>query len=338
VNSRRSFHSSPPAQSERLLSASYWGELRLFLEVARAKSFNSAAKQLNLSHPTVARRIRHLEKQMRVQLLVSTERGIKLTRRGQELAQFLANLDESLYAITTGVQEDTPDAEATVRVSITNGLNSLFLAPSLEDFSNKNPNIHIHTKSILSLNDVRENQTDMMLAFAPPDSRSDLVVERLGSVHYRPIATKTYVATHGLPREDNLHHHKFLQSYLYESDPEMWGDWNALVAKGRISHYCDDTFVYGIMAKLDLGIALLQTYLAVHRDAVPVDFGILISMPLYGIALRDRLRSRPVRVVFEWLCEIFSERNEWLPREFKPEEMPSNFGSLNRIFGERNTM
>jgi DNA-binding transcriptional LysR family regulator len=337
VNSRRSFHSSPPAQEERLLSASYWDELRLFLEVARAKSFNSAAKQLNLSHATVARRVRHLEKQMGVQLLLSTERGITLTRRGQELAEFLADLDASVYAITTGVREDAPNAEATVRVSITNGLNSLFLAPNLEEFSEKNPNIHIHTKSILSLNDVRENQTDMMLAFAPPESRSDLAVERLGSVHYRPIATKTYVATYGLPSKDNLEHHKFLQSYLYESNPEMWGDWNDLVAKGRVSHYCDDTFVYGIMAKLDLGIALLQTYLAVHRDAVPVDLGILISMPLYGIALRERLRSRPVRTVYDWLCELFSERNEWLPREFKPEEMPSNFESLNRIFGERHT-
>jgi DNA-binding transcriptional LysR family regulator len=270
--------------------------------------------------------------------LLSTERGITLTRRGQELAQFLANLDESLYAITTGVREDTPDAEATVRVSITNGLNSLFLAPSLEEFSEKNPNIHIHTKSILSLNDVRENQTDMMLAFAPPESRSDLAVERLGSIHYRPLVSKTYVATYGLPSADNLHHHKFLQSYLYESNPEIWGDWNGLVAKGRISHYCDDTFVYGIMAKFDLGIALLQTYLSVHQEAVQLDLGVLISMPLYGIALRERLRSRPVRIVFDWLCELFSERNEWFPREFKSEEMPSSFESLNRIFGERHTM
>jgi DNA-binding transcriptional LysR family regulator len=334
----RSLHSSPPAQSERLLSASYWGELRLFLEVARAKSFNNAAKQLNLSHATIARRVRRLEHQMRVQLMISTERGIKLTPRGQDLARALGNLDESLYTLTAGVQEDTPNAEATVRVSITNGLNSLFLAPSLQEFSRTNPNVHVHTKSILSLNDVRENQTDVMLAFAPPDSRSDLVAERLGSIHYRPLATKTYVAMYGLPNEDDLRHHKFLQSYLYQSNPEIWGDWNDLVAKGRISHYCDDTFVYGIMMKLDLGIGLLQTYLAVHRDAVPLHLGILISMPLYGIALRERLRSRPVRVVFDWLCEIFSERNEWFPREFKPEEMPSTFESLNRIFGERHTI
>jgi len=275
---------------------------------------------------------------MRVQLLLSTERGITLTRRGQELAEFLANLDESLYAITTGVQEDTPNAEAIVRVSLTNGLNAIFLIPNMQEFSRRNPNIHLHTTSIVSLNDVRENQTDTMLAFVPPESRSDLVVERLGTIHYRPLAGKAYVATYGLPSEHNLQQHKFLQSHLYESNRDVWGAWNDLVANGRVSHYCDDPFVYGIMIKLGLGIGLLGTYASVERDAVPLDLGILISLPLYGIALRERLRSPPVRAVFDWLCEIFSERNEWFRREFKPEEMPSSFESLNRIFGQRRTI
>src|SRR5947209_9972224 len=141
---------------------------------------------------------------MRVQLMISTERGIKLTPRGQELARALANLDESLYAITAGVQEDTPDAEATVSVSITNGLNAVFLVPNMQQFSQRHPNIHLHTKSISSLNDLRENQTDMMLAFVLPNSPSDLVVERLGSIHYRPLATRTYVHTYGLPTVENL--------------------------------------------------------------------------------------------------------------------------------------
>ncbi|MGA8601135.1 MAG: LysR family transcriptional regulator, partial [Beijerinckiaceae bacterium] len=60
----------------------------------------------------------------------------------------------------------------------------------------------------------------------------------------------------------------------------VWADWLALVARGRISHYCDNTFAYGIMAKLGLGIGLLGTYTAVERDAVPLDLGVLISLPL----------------------------------------------------------
>ena len=124
-----------------------------------------------------------------------------------------------------------------------------------------------------------------------------------------------------------------LQSHLYESNPDVWSLWNDLVAKGRVSHFCDDTFVYGIMIKFDLGIGLTGIYASVERDAVPLDLGVLISVPLYGVALRERLRSRPVKIVFDWLCEIFSERNEWFRREFKPEELPSSFEALKRILG-----
>ncbi len=270
---------------------------------------------------------------MRVQLLISTERGIRLTPRGQELARALSTLDESLYAITAGVEEDTPEAEARVGVSITNGLNCLFLAPRLNEFSRSHPNVHVYTNGIFSVNDVRENQTDMMLAFAPPASDSDLVVRQLGSMHYRPLASKTYVAAHGMPTEDNLAHHKFLQSHLYASNSDLWGHWNGLIAKGQISHYCDDTLVYALMIRLNLGIGLTPTYASTARDTTPIDLGVLISLPLYGIALRERLRSRPVAIVFDWLCEIFSEQNEWFPREFKLNEMPSSFDALDRIFG-----
>jgi hypothetical protein len=61
---------------------------------------------------------------------------------------------------------------------------------------------------------------------------------------------------------------------------------------------------------------------------VPLDLGVLISLPLYGIALRERLRSRPVRIVFDWLCEIFSEKNHWFRREFKPEDLPPTSDAL----------
>jgi DNA-binding transcriptional LysR family regulator len=158
---RLSIYSSP-GESEGLLSGQYWGELRLFLEVAKAKSFNNAAKRLNLSHPTVARKVRRLQDLMGVQLLISTERGIKLTPSGEELARALSTFDQSLYAITSGLQEDPRRAEATVRVSITDGLNAFFAVPTMEAFSQKNPNIHLHMKSTINLNDVRENQTDMM--------------------------------------------------------------------------------------------------------------------------------------------------------------------------------
>jgi DNA-binding transcriptional LysR family regulator len=315
------------ADTEALLSGRYWGELRLFLEVSRAQSFNNAAKRLNLTHPTVARKVRRLQDLMGVQLLVSTERGIKLTPRGEELARALTTFDQSLYAIASGLKENPRRAEATVRVSMIEALTASFAAPAIEAFSQRHPNIHLHMKGVTSPDNVRENQTDMMLAFAP-DSRAGVLSKPLGSLHFQPTVSRSYVEKYGLPTARTIGRHKFLQSQFYEADGELWSDWLALVSRGRISHCCDNTFVYGAMVKLGLGIGLLGTYTMLERDAVPLDVGVVISVPLYGVALRERLRSRPVRIVFDWLCEIFSEKNHWFRREFKPDDIPPTTGAL----------
>jgi DNA-binding transcriptional LysR family regulator len=85
------------------------------------------------------------------------------------------------------------------------------------------------------------------------------------------------------------------------------------------------------MVKLDLGIGLLGTYTAVEPEAVPLDLDVLISLPLYAIALRERLESRPVKLVFDWLCEIFSETNRWFRHEFKLEDLPPTREALNKL-------
>ena len=101
-------------------------------------------------------------------------------------------------------------------------------------------------KSVINLNNVRDNQTDMMLAFAP-DSHAGVVVKRLGSVHFHPTVFARLCRKIRLAHEKTiLPSTKFLQSQFYET--EVWADWLALVARGRISHYCDNTFAYGIMA------------------------------------------------------------------------------------------
>jgi hypothetical protein len=48
-------------EHEQILSGQFWGELRVFLAVAKAKSFNRAAEILNTSQPTVSRQVKRLQ-------------------------------------------------------------------------------------------------------------------------------------------------------------------------------------------------------------------------------------------------------------------------------------
>src|SRR5271163_1564370 len=111
-----------------LLSGQYWGELRIFAEVAKAKSFNRAAERLGMSQPTISRKVKRLQDLVGSQLLVPTKLGVRLTPRGEELARALIALDQSLYSITSDLKAESKDAEGVVRVSITDGMAAFFAA------------------------------------------------------------------------------------------------------------------------------------------------------------------------------------------------------------------
>src|ERR1700758_180227 len=159
-----------PLDEETLLSGQFWGELRVFLAVAKTKSFNRAAELTNTSQPTVSRQVKRLQDAVGSQLFISTPRGVKLTQKGEALARALSRLDHTLFSITSDLKAETREAEGLVRVSITDGLNATFAVPSLMRFSAQYPKIQLHLKNPLNMMDVRENQTDMMISIVPSQS------------------------------------------------------------------------------------------------------------------------------------------------------------------------
>jgi DNA-binding transcriptional LysR family regulator len=77
----------------------YWTELRIFLAVANLQSFNKAAQELRVSHPTVARAVRRLETAMNTELLAAGARGVVLTAAGSRLARALEPVDAEIEKI-----------------------------------------------------------------------------------------------------------------------------------------------------------------------------------------------------------------------------------------------
>jgi DNA-binding transcriptional LysR family regulator len=320
---QQAFNGSP-LDDENLLSGQFWGELRVFLAVAKTKSFNRAADITNTSQPTVSRQVKRLQDVVGSQLFISTARGVKLTQKGEALAQALCRLDHTLYSITNDLKAETSEAEGTVRVSVTDGLNALFAAPALEQFSARYPKIQMHLKSPVNIMNLRENQTDMMIGYSPAES-SDIRFRKLGQLHFIPVAAKDYIQRYGLPTRNNLEQHVFLQSEYYLARTGLWDGWQQTVARGRIAHYCDNSFAYGMLVKAGLGIGLLGSYSLLEPSAVPLELDLRISVPLYLIALTDRLNARPVRLAFDWLSEVFGSSNPWFSDEFRLNNPPGEY-------------
>jgi DNA-binding transcriptional LysR family regulator len=320
---QQAFNKSP-LDDETLLSGQFWGELRVFLAVAKTKSFNRAAEMTNTSQPTVSRQVKRLQDVVGSQLFISTPRGVKLTQKGEALARALSRLDHTLYSITNDLKAETREAEGTVRVSITDGLNALFAAPALTQFSAQYPKIQVHLKNPLNVINLHENQTDMMIGFVPSVS-SDVQFRKIGQIHFVPVVAKDYIQKYGLPTRDNLEQHLFIHSEYYLAKTGLWDGWQQAVARGRIAHYCDNSFAYGMLVKAGNGIGLLGSYTLIEPCFVPLEIDLRISVPLFLLALTERLNARPVRLVFDWLSGVFGGNNPWFSDEFKLNNPPSAY-------------
>jgi DNA-binding transcriptional LysR family regulator len=329
-----------PLDDENLLSGQFWGELRVFLAVAKTKSFNRAAELTNTSQPRVSRQVKRLQDVVGSQLFIATARGVKLTQKGEALAHALCRLDHTLFSITSDLKAET-EAEGIVRVSITDGLNALFVAPALDRFSAQYPKIQVHLKNPINMMNPRENQTDIMIGFRPDES-SEIRFQKLGQLHFIPVVAKDYIRKYGLPTRDNLEQHVFLQSEYYLPKTGLWDGWQQAVARGRIAHYCDNSFAYGMLVKAGQGIGMLGSYTLVEPCFVPLEIDLRVSVPLYLIGATDRLSARPVRLVFDWLSEVFGG-NPWFADEFKLNNPPSEYDAgFRKMFnlegnGETNT-
>jgi DNA-binding transcriptional LysR family regulator len=294
-----------------LLSGQYWGELRTFLALAKAKSLNRAADDLGVSHMTVGRQIRRLQDIMDTQLVVLTKAGARLTPKGEQLARALTAFDRDLYTLAHNVMGENKLTEGIVRISITDGLGVAFVAPALRGFSSEYPRIQIELKTPMNFMSLRENRTDLMIGFSPDEASGDISCRQLGYLHLIPVASAGYIDRKGMPTRDNLSEHEFIDSEQYSARGGTWRGWRELVQQGRAAHFCDASITYAVMVKAGLGIGLLGNYTLLEPLLVGLDLGVVISLPLYSLALSERLESKPVRIVHDFVSSLFSTRNPW---------------------------
>ena len=327
---QKALHHSP-LDDPHLLSGPFWGELRVFLAVAKAKSFTRAAEELGMSQPTVSRQVRRLQDVIGSQLVVSSQNNIQLTSNGRELAETLIMLDEKLFEISHELRAESTEANGLVRVSVTEALAGLFIAPNLATFSEKYPKVQLHVRNPTNLTAFRENQTDIMVSYAP--ASGGIESRPLGFVHLIPQVSRSYVERYGLPTRSNLESHLFLDTEYYSAKTGVWDQWQRAVARGVVAHYCDNSYAYALMAKSGLGIALLGTYTLADPVAIPLDLDVHIALPIYLLTMTDRLQAKPVRLVYDWLSSLFSASSKWLAPELNLHDLPKeDFAStLDRV-------
>ena len=116
-----------------------WSHLEFFLATARHGTLSAAAKELDVNHTTVARRILALEKELQVKLFKRKNTGYILSEHGISLLEEVRQIEERINQTKSkfiSTPENIVGKLSIARSTDTNRLNSV-----LKSFQDSYPNI-----------------------------------------------------------------------------------------------------------------------------------------------------------------------------------------------------
>ena len=111
-----------------------WDDVRVFLAVAQAGSLRRAARVLRIGQPTVARRLRQLEKSLGARLFERTPDGHRLTRAGNDLLPMAQSMADAATTMDRRRAAFGDEPGGAVRI-VAGEWVSRFLAPRLTELA-----------------------------------------------------------------------------------------------------------------------------------------------------------------------------------------------------------
>ena len=175
-----------------------WRALQEVITVAETGSLSAAAKRLNVSQPTVGRRIEQLEQQLGAILFNRTARGLSLTSVGDNILNHARRMEEEALAIERTATGANQQLRGNVRVSLIEDLGIRWLPHRLCEFHEQFPQlameINIDNRNV----NLGRREADIAVRLARPE-QPDLICRKAGMLHFGLYASHTYLDKHGIP-------------------------------------------------------------------------------------------------------------------------------------------
>lgn len=195
--------------------------MRTFVRVVESGSFSQAARDLNVSQPTVSKQLAALEARLGTQLLARSSRAFAVTPAGQEYYKATVRILQDLDSAEERVIERQSAPSGLVRVTLSPAFGRMFVIPRLADFRNRFPDVAIEMEVSGRSVDLIEEGIDVAIRIGRL-SDSALVARHIGDMRMITLASAGYLVQHGTPQTlDELHIHQRI-SYVYQGDVIGW--------------------------------------------------------------------------------------------------------------------
>lgn len=167
-----------------------WDDLRLFLAVMRAGSLRATSHALDVSRPTVARRLTRLEHKLGVELFVRRPDGLHATAAAVALEARAQTVEEAVRGFAREAQGADPELRGTIRVTVPAIVVQELLLEDIVAFCKRWPQIEVEISGAYQVESLAQQEADVAIRFMPTGTPPD------AELHGRRVAN-AHIAIYG---------------------------------------------------------------------------------------------------------------------------------------------
>ena len=174
-------------------------DLRVFCTVVRKAGFAAAAQELAASPAYVSKRIRLLEQELGVPLLLRTTRRVAVTDQGERVFHWAQRILDDMDQLLQEVAVTRREPCGLLRVSSSFGFGRNVVAPMLSRLVQRHPGLQVRLEVFDRLVDVAGEGFDLDVRVGD-EIAPHLIARRLADNHRVLCAAPGYLARRGTPR------------------------------------------------------------------------------------------------------------------------------------------
>ena len=281
-----------------------WHDLEILHAVLETGSFSGAARDLNLSQPTVSRHIDALERKLGKELFARAHGALQPSKLALDLGDHAAGMNEGMFAIRRVLDGVEEKPQGIVTINLPHGIGGIPVARSLEDFHHQFPDITVDLKFGPPQNNLGRREADIDVRLAEP-AEPELICRCVGAVYFGLYATPEYLEQHGVPQKpEELNHHAFP-----EADDFLMGP-----VKKSLAEFGTEPQHFPFRCSGNTMLVQVLAYMGITLGLIPIGMGPAFMQRLFPdyrweapplwLTMHSGLRrNAAIRAVWNWLVE-----------------------------------
>jgi len=195
--------------------------MKVFVEVAKQKSFVGASTQLNLSAPAVTRYIAFLENSLGIKLFNRTTRHVSLTESGVQYLNDSKRIIEEINEAEAAVSGIYTEPKGLLTVTAPALFGEQYVLPIVIEFLEQNQDVQVKTLFSDRVTSLVEEDLDVAIRIGHLKD-SNLYASQVGVVRRVVCGSPEYFRLHGKPiLPTELNHYNIIFPTTFESSP-VW--------------------------------------------------------------------------------------------------------------------